>query len=82
MCGLSSEGSDFTTCKRNDICECFLPAPRKTDTQLHNVCRNAEAVVHEAGPNTLILRCKLLINIILVANVLCCKLTKEQDLNF
>lgn len=53
MCGLSSEGLDFTTCKRNDICESFLLAPRKTDTQLHSVCRNAEAVVHKAGPDTL-----------------------------
>lgn len=81
MCGLSSEGLDFTTCKRNDICECFLPAPRKTDAQLHSVCRNAEAVVQEAGPDTLEVQVAHK-HYFIVANMLSCKLTKVQDLNF
>lgn len=45
------------------------------ERQIHScVCRNAEAVVHEAGTDTLTLRCKLLINSILIANLLCYKL--------
>lgn len=53
------------------------------EREIHScVCRNVEAVVHEAGPDTLTLRCKLFINSILMANFLCYKLTKEQDPNF